>query len=166
MVDETTPTASKPQFTPRILEEIKRVCARYPQRRAGLLPVLWIAQREFGWISPGVVELVADVMGLTPADVWGVVTFYTMYHTKPPGRYHVQICRNLTCSLLGAEGLIEHAKAKLGVDPGETRSDGMFSLELVECLQWCDRAPMMRLNDRVQLDLTPERFDRVVDGLE
>ncbi len=142
-----------------------RLLARYPNREAAILPTLYLAQREFGHLSDEAILYVADLLGFTPARIYGVATFYTMYNKKPVGKYHLQVCRNLSCSLMGAEHLIEHVARKIGVKPGETTADGRFTLSTVECLGSCGTAPVMQVNDDYYENLTEESIDAILDGL-
>jgi len=139
--------------------------ARYPDRQAAILPTLHLAQREFGFLSPETISTVAALLGFTPAQIEGVATFYTMYNRKPVGKYHLQVCRNLSCSLMGAEALIEHMSRKLGIKPGGTTADGTFTLSTVECLGSCGTAPVMQINDDYYENLTEESVDAILDGL-
>jgi NADH-quinone oxidoreductase subunit E len=152
-------------FTDTARREIEAVLARYPNREAAILPALHLAQREFGYVSDEAIVCVADLLGFTPARIEGVATFYTMYNRKPVGKYHLQICRNISCSLLGAEHLIEHVSKRLGIQPGETTPDGKFTLSKVECLGSCGTAPVLQLNDDYHEDLTEEKIDALLDGL-
>ena len=142
-----------------------RLLTRYPNREAAILPTLYLAQREFGHLSDEAILYVADLLGFTPARIYGVATFYTMYNKKPVGKYHLQVCRNLSCSLMGAEHLIEHVARKIGVKPGETTADGRFTLSTVECLGSCGTAPVMQVNDDYHENLTEESIDAILDGL-
>ena len=145
--------------------EFERLLTRYPDRKAVILPALHLAQKEFGYVSDEAIVYIAGLVGASPAEIEGVATFYTMYNRKPVGKYHVQICRNLSCSLLGAEHLIEHVSKKLGVRPGETTPDGKFTLAKVECLGSCGTAPVMQVNDEYHENLTVESIDRILDQL-
>ncbi|MHB8940429.1 MAG: NADH-quinone oxidoreductase subunit NuoE [Desulfobacteria bacterium] len=145
--------------------EFERLLTRYPDRKAAILPALHLAQKEFGYISDEAIVYLAGLVGASPAEIEGVASFYTMYDRKPVGKYHVQICRNISCSLLGAEHLIEHVSRKLGVRPGETTPDGKFTLEKVECLGSCGTAPVMQVNDEYHENLTVESIDRILDKL-
>jgi NADH-quinone oxidoreductase E subunit len=142
-----------------------RLLTRYPDREAAILPTLYLAQREFGHLSDEAILYVADLLGFTPARIYGVATFYTMFNKKPVGKYHLQVCRNLSCSLMGAEHLIEHVARKIGVKPGETTADGRFTLSTVECLGSCGTAPVMQVNDDYYENLTEESIDAILDGL-
>ena len=145
--------------------EFDRLLARYPDRNAVILPALHLAQKEFGYVSDEAIVYVAGLLGTSPAHIEGVATFYTMYNRRPVGKYHVQICRNLSCSLMGAEALIAHVSAKLGIRPGETTPDGRFTLSEVECLGSCGTAPVMQVNEDYHENLTEERVDAILDGL-
>ena len=131
-------------FDADAMADYEAIIARYPQRRAALMPVLWLAQREFGWVSPEVMSYVAQLMGLPLGWVEGAVTFYTMYYRRPMG-IHVQVCTNLSCRLRGADGVLAALKHRLGIEPGETTRDGKFSLDGVECLGSCGTAPVVQI---------------------
>ena len=145
--------------------EFERLLTRYPDKEAVILPALHLAQREFGHVSDEAIVYVAGLLGVSPAQIEGVATFYTMYNRKPVGKYHVQICRNISCSLLGAEHLIEHVAGKLGVKPGGTTPDGKFTLSLAECLGSCGTAPVMQVNDDYYENLTEASIDAILDRL-
>ena len=152
-------------FTPAQLEEVRRLQALYPNKRAALLPVLDLAQRSFGYISPEVEECVAGLFDLSPAHVHEVVTFYTLFFTRPVGRHILSVCRTLSCHLLGAPDVMAYLKERLGIEVGETTKDGKVTLLAVECLCACEMAPMMQVDDRYEGHLTRERIDRILDGL-
>lgn len=135
------------RFSAATLAEFQAVVARYPERRAALLPTLWLAQREFGWLSEPAMAYVARLLTLPLAWVTSVASFYTMYWKAPPGRWHVQVCRNLSCLLRGAGEVQQAIEARLGIRPGEKTADGRFSLEEVECLASCGTAPVLQLNN-------------------
>ena len=130
-----------------------------------MLPVLYLAQQEFGYLSPEAIEYVATLMGQAPAQVQGVVSFYTMFNTKPIGRHHIQVCRTLSCALGGAERITALIKRKLGVDIGQTTADGRFTLSEVECLASCGTAPMMQVNEDYHENLDPERTLELLERL-
>jgi NADH-quinone oxidoreductase subunit E len=134
-------------FSPAAQAELDRLLARYPTREAAVIPALWIAQREFGWISAEVITLVSSLCGVAPSHIYGVVSFYTMFHRRPRGRLHLQLCTNLSCQLRGAEHLLDCLREKLGIDPGGTTADGLFSLEEVECLAACELAPVLQVTE-------------------
>jgi NADH-quinone oxidoreductase subunit E len=146
--------------------ELEAIFAKYPDRRSAMLPVLWLAVKEFGWISPQVEQIVSEVMERPLNDVHGVVTFYTMFPRAPLGRHHIQICRNIACWLAGSVNLMDHLKQKLGIGAGETTPDGRFTLSEVECLAYCECAPAMRFDDRYEGNLTPEKIDQILAEAE
>jgi NADH-quinone oxidoreductase subunit E len=157
--------AKHPLFTAEQLAEARRLMALYPDKRGALLPVLHLAQDTFGYVSLEVEEYVAGLFELSPAHVHEVATFYTMFFKEPVGRHVVAVCHNLTCHLLGAKGIIEHLKDRLGVEPGETTADGRITLLTVECLCACEQAPMMQVDERYEGNLTNDKVDRILDGL-
>ena len=135
------------RFSDAALAEYRDILGRYPTRRAALMPTLWLAQREFGWLSEPVQAYVAELMELPLAWVESVVSFYTMYWTERPGRWHLQLCRNLPCALRGAGALRTLIHETLGIANGEQTADGRFSFEEVECLASCGTAPVLQLNN-------------------
>jgi len=138
----------------------------YPQAKSALLPALHLAQQEHdGWLSDEVMTEVAEAMELPPAEVRSVASFYTMFNRQPVGKHLIQVCTNLSCSLLGAEHIVEHIKRQLGIEVGETTSDGLFTLLEVECLGSCGTAPMMQINDVYYENLTVERVDEILHNL-
>ena len=138
---------------------------RYPTKKATLLPVLWEIQNEKGWISPAWMEYAARRCDVPPSHVLSVVTFYTMYRRKPVGKYHVQVCRNISCHLMGAPRIIEAVEQKLGIKNGEVTKDGKFSLEHVECLAGCSWAPVMQIDRTMHENLGPEQAVRILEEL-
>ena len=152
-------------FTADESREIDRLLSKYPTRQAALLPVLWIVQARLGWIPREAAEAVSARLGLAPAFVDGVLTFYTMYNLDPVGRYDLQFCTSISCHLNGADALLEHCRRRLGVDVGETTPDGRFTITEVECIAGCDRAPSMLVNDRYHEPMTPERLDALLADL-
>lgn len=148
------------------LKEFNRLLTRYPDREAVILPALHLVQQQYGDVTSEAIEYVAGLLGVSAARIEGVATFYTMYNRKPVGKYHVQICRNIACSLLGAEHLIDHVSQKLGVKPGQTTPDGRITLAKVECLGACGTAPVMMINDDYYENLTAAKIDSILDGLK
>src|SRR5881396_1033664 len=132
---------------------------------AALLPVLHMAQDTFGYVSLEVEAYVAGLFGLSPAHVHEVVTFYTLYFQQPKGRHVVAVCHNLSCHLAGAQDIVRHLEARLGVQRGETTEDGRVTLQAVECLCACEAAPMMQVDDRYEMNLTPDKCDRILRDL-
>ena len=154
------------EFTPEQVAEVRRLQSLYPDRRGALLPVLHMAQDTFGYISLETEVYVAGLFELSPAHVHEVVTFYTMYFQQPKGRHVVAVCHNLSCHLAGAPKILAHVKRTLGIEVGETTEDGRVTLQAVECLCACEAAPMMQVDDRYELNLTPEKVDRILGGLQ
>jgi NADH-quinone oxidoreductase subunit E len=153
------------EFSPEQVAEVRRLQALYPDARGALLPVLHMAQDTFGYISLEAEAYVAGLFEMSPAHVHEVVTFYTLYFQQPKGRHVVAVCHNLSCHLAGAPKILAHLKRTLGIDVGETTGDGRVTLQAVECLCACEAAPMMQVDDRYELNLTPEKVDRILGGL-
>jgi NADH-quinone oxidoreductase subunit E len=153
-------------FSPAAYREFEDIVARYPQKEAALLPVLYLAQREFGHVGPEAIDYVAQLMGQSAARVYGVVSFYTMFNMKPIGRHHIQVCRTLPCALAGAEKVTSFLKKALGIDCGQTTPDGRFTLSEVECLASCGTVPMMQINDDYYENLTEEKITEILERLK
>lgn len=153
------------EFPPEARERIEKIVARYPTKQAALLPVLWVAQETWGWISKEAAEEVARILELPPAHVSGVLTFYTMYNLHPVGRNLLQICTSISCHLAGAGGLIEQCRKRLGIGLEETTVDGRFTLVEVECIAGCDKAPSMMINDTYHEPMDAEKLDRTLETL-
>lgn len=154
------------EFSPETYKQFEAIVARYPKKEAAMLPVLYLAQKEFGFLGPEAIAYVAKLMGQSPARVHGVVSFYTMLTAKPIGRHHIQVCRTLPCALGGAEKISACIKQKLGIQTGETTADGRFTLSEVECLASCGTAPMMQINDEYYENLTEEKVGQILDGFK
>jgi len=152
-------------FSADLLKKIEGLAGRYPHRRAALLPVLHLVQREFGFISPDAEQAVAGLLGIKPIQVREVVTFYTMFSRRPVGRFHFQVCTNLSCSLLGGEQLLTHLEEKLRLLPGETSPDGKFTLSSVECLGACEQSPCLMVNEKLYGNLDKDKLDELLEGL-
>ncbi|MGB8953644.1 MAG: NADH-quinone oxidoreductase subunit NuoE [Candidatus Aminicenantales bacterium] len=155
-----------PEYSPELKKKVEELVARYPEKEAALLPVLHLVQREKGSISAEEEQWVARLMGIPPIQIREVVTFYTMLHQKPLGKYHIQVCSNLSCSLLGAERLIDYLKEKLGIEIGETTADRKFTLSEVECLGACEQAPCMMVNLDYYGNLDKKKIDQLLKSLE
>ncbi|MEW6729701.1 MAG: NAD(P)H-dependent oxidoreductase subunit E [Acidobacteriota bacterium] len=153
-------------FSSTALAEYEQLRARYPSARAALLPILWLAQREFQVITPAVADYLGALLGLSGADVYSVASFYTMLNKQPVGRYHLQVCHNVTCFLGGCERILAHLKTRLAVTEGNSTLDGRFSLISVECLGACDLAPVIQINEHYYGKLTPTRIDEILAELE
>jgi NADH-quinone oxidoreductase subunit E len=151
------------KFSPEVEAEIERHLAKYPVRRSAILPLMFIVQRERGYLDPPGVAYLADRLGVRITDIWEVATFYSMINTEPVGRYHFQICKTLSCKILGAGKITEHCVKRLGIKPGETTEDGTFSLSEVECLGSCGTAPMMQIGFDYYENLTTEKVDELIE---
>src|SRR6185369_5459667 len=150
------------RFSGEQLAEVRRLQALYPDRRGALLPVLHMAQDTFGWISLQAEEYVAGLFDLSPAHVHEVVTFYTLYFQQPKGRHVVAVCHNLSCYMAGSRDILAHVKRRLGIEVGETTDDGRVTLQSVECLCACEAAPMAQVDERYEMNLTPDKVDRIL----
>lgn len=153
------------EFPPEARRRIDRILSRYPTKQAALLPVLWVAQETWGWISRETAEEVARIVEVPFAHVDGVLTFYTMYNLKPVGRNLLQFCTSISCHLAGAERLIDRCRRRLGIDLEETTFDGKFTMVEVECIAGCDRAPSMMVNDAYYEPIDEPKLDRLLDEL-
>jgi NADH-quinone oxidoreductase subunit E len=157
--------SEKRVFPPEALARIEKILQRYPTRQAALLPVLWVAQETWGWISKEAAEEVARLLELPPSHVDGVLTFYTMYNLKPTGRHLLQFCTSISCHLAGAEDLLAHCKKRLGIDLEETTGDGKFTLLEVECIAGCDKAPSMMVDDAYHEPMDEKKLDSLLERL-
>jgi len=155
-----------PEFTEQTKKRIKEIISHYPKKEASLLPVLHLTQQEFGFIPVEAERSVAKMLRIKPIRVREAVTFYTMLHSEKVGKYHIQVCSNLTCSVLGAEKLIDYLTEKLRIEPGETTADNKFTLSTVECLGGCEEAPCMQINFDYYGNLDKKRIDSILDSLE
>jgi len=155
-------------YTPENRARFDEIITRYPsdRKRSAVLPALYLVQRQQGYITANAMRYVAQLLEITPADVEDVVSFYTMFYTKPVGRFVLQVCRTLSCALNGAERVTEELSSKLGLNPGETDSTRTFTLLEVECLGACDRAPVVMVNDSWHECLKPEEASKLVDDLK
>ncbi len=154
--------ATKPVFSESRMREIKDLVARYPAPRSALLPVLHMAQEDFGWLSPEVQQMVADVLGVSLMQVREVVTFYTMFRERPCGRYLLEVCTNASCMLNGANELVAHMCDRLGIRVGETTPDGLFTVTEVECAGACGGAPVVQINNEYHERVTPADMDAFI----
>jgi NADH-quinone oxidoreductase subunit E len=153
-----------PVLSPELRDQAEAVCARYPERRSALMPLLYLVQSVEGWVSRDGMREVADVLGITTAEVEAVATFYTMYRLRPTGDYVLSICTNISCALLGAKGLYERAREELGPGAEERSADGKLSLHEEECLGACDAAPVVQVNFHNYGRVTEERLVEIVAG--
>lgn len=150
------------EFSAAELSEVTRLKNLYPEPKAAIMPVLWMAQKKWGWLSEDVMRYVASIMNLPYAHVMGVASFYTMYFKKPMGKHHIQVCTNVSCMLRGGNELLAQAKEVLGVDNNEATPDGLFSLEEVECMGACGGAPMVAVNETFHENVTQQEFDSII----
>lgn len=154
------------KFSDDKLKEVERIIAAYPEgkQKSAVIPVLHLAQQEFGgWLDVPVMDYVASLLNLTSIEVYEVATFYSMFNLKPVGRYMFEVCQTGPCMISGCDDIIEHIGKKLGIKPGQTTADGMFTLKTVECLGACGYAPMMQMGKFFKEHLTKERVDAIID---
>jgi NADH-quinone oxidoreductase E subunit len=153
------------EFSTEALEQFKTTLAKYPEKEAALLPTLWLAQEEFGYLSFEVMSYVAKLLTIPPSKVYSVASFYTMFKKEPTGKYLIQICRTLPCQLRGAEEVTAMICEKLGIKKGETTPDDKFTMIEVECLGSCGTAPMMQINYDYHENLTKSKINQIIDSL-
>jgi NADH-quinone oxidoreductase E subunit len=154
------------KFTEENLKRVEESINKYPSKRAALMPVLYIAQEQNGFISGEVMFEIAKILEITPEDVLGVVTFYTMYHQQPVGKYHIQVCTNISCMLKGGYDIYYRVREKLGINNMQVTKDKLFSLEEVECMGSCGSAPMFAVNEDYFENLTKEMTDQIIESLK
>ncbi len=154
------------EFSPAVIEEMKSHVAKYPadRSRSALIPLLFVVQRERGYVDNAGANFLAKFLNLEVTDVWETATFYSMLNMRPMGRHHIQICKTLSCKIMGEPDITGHICSKLGIHPGETTEDGKFTVSLVECLGSCGTAPMMQIGFDYHEDLTIEKVDKILDG--
>lgn len=157
-------TIEFPKETLDLVEKIKR---RYPEgkQKSALLPVLHLAQAQWGWISEEVMNYVAELLGILPVEVYEVATFYTMFHLEPVGEHVIEYCRTGPCCLMGGVEVYDHLKKKLGIETGQTTSDGKFTIKEVECLAACGWGPVFQIREKYYMNLTTEKVDEIIDEL-
>jgi NADH-quinone oxidoreductase E subunit len=153
------------RLTPDNVRRARDLIGLYPETRSALIPILHVAQEQDGWLTPEAMEHVGELLGITPAEVYGTASFYDMLFTEPVGRHLVSVCTNLACLLNGGVELLEHAEASLGIAAGGTTPDGEFTLEEVECIAFCGAAPCLAVNWRFFGSVSPDTFDQLVDDL-
>lgn len=153
------------KFTKENLIKLDEIKSRYPDTHSALMPALWLAQEQFGWISKEVMEYLGKILNIPAEHILGVVRFYTMYNKNPVGKYHLQVCTNVSCMLKGGYDIIKYISQKLNIKPGETGEDGKFTLTEAECLGSCGTAPMMQVNNYFEENLTEEKIDKLISGL-
>lgn len=153
------------RFTDENVAIAEEIIARYPRKRSALIPLLHLAQEQDGYVTEEAMEHIAELVGITPAEVLGTASFYEMFKREPVGEYLVNVCTNISCMLLGGEELLHHLENRLGIKAGETTPDGKFTLEDVECIAACTEAPCLQVNYRYFYRVTPERADQLVEDL-
>jgi NADH-quinone oxidoreductase subunit E len=154
------------KFSTEQINKVNEIISRYPEgkQKSALLPVLHMAQDEFGgWLDVPVMDYVASLLNIEPIEVYEVASFYSMYNLKPVGKYMFEVCQTGPCMVSGSDNIIEYIKNKLGIKVGETTADGMFTLKTVECLGACGYAPMMQLGKHYREHLTPEKVDAIIE---
>ena len=149
-------------FSDKALKEFESYKAIFDNPKSALIPTLYLAQKEFGYLSDEVVQYIGSLMDMTPAKIMEVASFYTMLHKKPIGKYEIQVCLNITCHMMKAPNVYEHLKKKLSIDTGETTQDKKFTLNRVECLGACDKAPAIRINNKYHYQVTSEKMDKLL----
>jgi NADH-quinone oxidoreductase E subunit len=154
------------KFTEENLTLIDKARKKYPTALAAVMDTVYIAQEQNGYLSNEVMEEIANVLGIDKVNVLSVVTFYTMYHTKRMGKYHIQVCTNVSCMLRGAYEIWDKVKEKLGLENMEVSPDGKFSLEEVECMGACGYAPMIAVNEDYYENLTKEKVEEILESLK
>ncbi|HZS44705.1 MAG TPA: NADH-quinone oxidoreductase subunit NuoE [Blastocatellia bacterium] len=154
------------EFSPEAKKQYETILKRYPDKRAALLPVLWLGVREFGYISIEAADYIANLMGLSGSQVYSVASFYTMFPKRKIGKHHIQVCKTLSCWMGGAPKIIDHLKNRLGINVGETTPDGNCTLSTVECLGSCGTAPMMQVDVDYYENLTPQSVDQILERLK
>ncbi|MFN4895951.1 MAG: NADH-quinone oxidoreductase subunit NuoE [Pseudomonadota bacterium] len=162
---KVAPVTKKVVLSDAAEKRAREIIPQYPQSRSAIMPLLYIAQDELGYISQEAVEWVAEKLSMPAVQVWEVATFYTMYYKKPVGKYHFQVCRTLPCALRGAKMVSEYLHKKFGLQPGEVSADGLWSFEEVECLGSCGTAPMCQINDVFFENLTEAKLDTIIERI-
>ncbi len=153
-------------LSPDFKEKAERLKAHYPRTDAALIPLLLELQKERGFVAEEAIDELAKFLGLPYSRVKAVVSFYTMFNREPSGKYHLQVCRNISCHMAGAPGLLARLRAKLGIAEGETTADGLFTLSAVECLGACGSAPVMQVNETYFEKLDEARLDALLEDLK
>ncbi len=153
------------KFNETELQEVQTHIQKYPSKKSAIMPVLWLAQKKFGWLSKEVMIYVGELLDLPYSHVYGVATFYTMYFKKPMGKFHVQVCTNVSCMLLDGDKIYDHVSNKLGIKHNEATADGKYSLEEVECMGACGGAPMIVINEDFYENVDISQVDKIIDSL-
>jgi len=154
------------KFTEENLKRIENEIKKYPVKQPAVMAALWIAQEQYGWISGEVMKEVASILDMTMEEVLGIVTFYTMYHQRPMGKYHIQVCTNVSCMLRSGYEIFEQVKQKLNIGNMQVTDDKMFSLEEVECMGSCGTAPMIAVNEDYFENLDKEKVEQILNSFK
>jgi NADH-quinone oxidoreductase subunit E len=153
------------RFSDDNLRTALEIISRYPIAKSATIPLLHLAQEQDGYVTDEAMEHIAELVGTTPAQVLGTCSFYEMFKREPVGTYLVNICTNISCQIMGGEELLHHAEHTLGIKPGSTTADGLFTLEDVECIAACTEAPCLQVNYRYRHKITIEQFDQLIEDL-
>ena len=166
--DKVVYTDEVAEFSPEVVAEMKSHLTKYPpdRKRSALIPLLFVIQRERGYLDNAGVNFLAQFLDLEVTDIWETATFYSMFNLRPVGKYHIQVCKTLSCRIMGEPEITGHICDKLGIHAGETTKDGKFTVTRVECLGSCGTAPMMQINFDYHEDLTNEKVDKILDSLK
>jgi NADH-quinone oxidoreductase subunit E len=153
-------------FTEENLKKVEELKKRYPTTQALTLPVLWLAQEQFGYISEDMMKYVAGLLNVTFGHILGVVSFYTMFHREPCGKHHIEVCTNVSCMLRGSDHIVDHLEKELGMKMGETSKDMLWTLSEVECMGSCGSAPMFAVGEEYYENLSTEKVDQILTNLK
>ncbi len=166
--NQVTVTGEVASFSPEVVEEMQSHLTKYPpdRKRSALIPLLFVIQRERSYVDNEGVNFLARFLDLEVTDIWETVTFYSMFNLRPVGKHHIQICKTLSCRVMGEPEITEHVCNRLGIHVGETTDDGKFTVSLVECLGSCGTAPMMQVGFDYYEDLTTQEVDKILDSLK
>lgn len=154
------------KFSPEMQKRFESTCAKYERRQSALLPTLYMAQEQFGYLSAEVMNYVATILEMPPREVFEAASFYTMFKKKDMGQYVLQVCQNVTCCMMGSDDLMAVVKEELGLEAGDVSADKKFSLVPVQCLGSCDTAPVVQVNDDYMENLDPEKFRALIKNLK
>lgn len=157
------PSENTMVFPKELIKAIQSLTGHYPKSEAALIPALHLIQDRFGFISDEAIDQVAEILNIPPADILGTLSFYTMFRRKPEGQYHINVCKNLSCTLVDSRKILTYLEKKLGIKAGETTTDGLFTLGSVECLGACSESPVMEIDGEYFFRLTPEKVDALLD---
>ncbi len=163
--DRFADPAKPVEFPPEAKKKFDAILTRYPSREAALLPTLHLVQEVWGWISPEAVHYVSSLLDLSPANIFGVVSFYNMFNQKPVGKYHVQVCTNLSCMIRNAYDIYDDLREKLKIEPGQTTPDGLYTVTEVECLGSCGTAPVVQVNNDYHEEMDVEKMEMLLTKL-